>query len=196
MRKSHSTAVVIIIWLFIFVLAHPVSAHGDEPRLEISLERVSPGGVVDVRGVDFEPEEVISLSLVGEASEFALGDVVADPEGIFLQIVALPDDLASGAYHFSAVTDDHEITSPTLTVFGDGLAGEAEPVRDEDDPLLAPMPTYAPGVVPGGVSQPAASPENEDAPVSNAAPVLPIFVIGFLLLGTLALLRLWSARRL
>ena len=30
----------------------PVLSHGDEPRVEISSERITPGGVIEVRGVD------------------------------------------------------------------------------------------------------------------------------------------------
>lgn len=41
--------------------------------------------------------------------------------------------------------------------------------RDEDDPLLASMPTFAPGVVPGGVSQAVAQPESEENPPEKPA---------------------------
>lgn len=44
----------------------PVLAHGDEPRIEISVGRINPGGVIEVRGVDFEYEETATLALVGE----------------------------------------------------------------------------------------------------------------------------------
>src|SRR5215510_9435438 len=84
--------------LFVLCQAHPVSAHGGEPRLEISVERMNPGGVIDLRGVDFEPAEVITLSLFNSQNSIPLGEVIADAEGIFLLNVALPVDLSEGIY--------------------------------------------------------------------------------------------------
>ncbi|HLA08493.1 MAG TPA: hypothetical protein VJ022_13685 [Anaerolineales bacterium] len=95
-----------------------VFAHGDEPRLEISPDRMNPGGVIDVRGVDFGAEELITLSLIRQDVEISLGETTADVEGVFIQIVTLPVDMAEGTYNFLAVTDDHKILSPNLTVQG------------------------------------------------------------------------------
>ena len=171
-------------FILIFVLSFSQSAlaHGEEPRLEISLDRVNPGSVMEVRGVDFEPEEQIVLTLIGEGFEFPLGEIVANEEGIFLQVITLPADLREGEYRFRAITDDHEIASPTLVVFGTAVVEGGEPLRDEDDPLLAPMPTFAPGVVPGGLSQPAAQP----GPQANAASNLNFILVGVLVLLVVA----------
>ena len=76
-----------ILSIFVLSLARPAFAHGDEPRLEISSDRLNPGGVIDVRGVDFEFEEVVTLALIGAEVEIPFGEVRADTEGIFLQIV-------------------------------------------------------------------------------------------------------------
>jgi hypothetical protein len=130
------------LFIFVFLRVHPALAHGSEPRLEINVERINPGGVVDVRGVDFEPEELATLALTGPSSEISLGEVTADTEGIFLQIIALPSDLPEGIYMFRAVTDDHEISSPELMVAGAPILNEeGEGQREEEDLLLAPMPT-------------------------------------------------------
>ena len=139
-------------------------AHGDSPRLEISVERINPGGVVEVRGVDFEPEEQISFALIGTDVEIPLGEIIADTDGIFLQIVTLPSELKEGAYYFRAVTDDHQVISPTLTVFGAAiLEGEGgQGPREEEDGLLAPMPTFLPAVV-STASAPSASIESTPA---------------------------------
>ena len=144
----------------------PVLAHGDEPRLEISSDRMNPGGVIEVRGVDFEFEEVVALALIGPELEIAVGEIAADTEGVFLHIATLPVDLKEGAYYFRAITDDHEILSPVLLVQGPAIMNEeggGQGQRDEDDGLLAPMPTFAPGVSP---TQPAQS-ASPTAPVSN-----------------------------
>jgi len=66
------------ILFFALCFTRPAFAHGGEPRLEISVERMNPGGIVDLRGVDFEPEEIITLMLVNSRSTISLGEVVAD----------------------------------------------------------------------------------------------------------------------
>lgn len=145
---------LLVIVILVISGSFDVFAHGDEPRLEISVERVSPGGIVDLRGVDFERDEVVTLMLVNPQTALPLGEIVADSEGVFLLTVTLPADLAEGTYHFLAITDDHNIASPDLIVQGPAIVGEeggGQGGIDEDDPLLAPMPTFAPGVVPGGV---------------------------------------------
>lgn len=189
--RSLLFAIVLILTL---ALAEPVQAHAGEPRLEISPDRINPGGVVDVRGVDFEPEELIILALVGNGAEFPLGEIVANEEGIFLQIITLPVDLLEGDYRFRATTDDHEIMSPVLTVFGMAAAEGGEPLRDEDDPLFAPMPTFAPGVVPGGVSQPTAQAAPRGASVSNLNLVLLVALV-FLVAASLLLVKSRVARK-
>lgn len=197
MKKILFAILSITSLFFATLLTHPVFAHGDEPRLEISLERVNPGGVIDVRGVDFEPEEAITLMLVNSGTAIPLGEMTADTDGIFLQIVEVPADLAEGTYNFLAITDDHNITSPDLIVQGPPVIAEGEGgqgPRDEDDGLLAPMPTYAPGVVPGGVSQPVAQPGPQETPASNPVPTLPI-LIAVLALGALILFSLRAVRR-
>jgi hypothetical protein len=113
-----------------------------------------------------------------------------------LQIIALPTDLAAGTYNFRAVTDDHEILSPALLVQGSAIISEAggqgEP--DEDEGLLAPMPTFAPGVFPGGVSQAAAQPAPQEGPASN--PDSAAFVmLGLLVMGAFAALGLRVVRQ-
>ena len=162
----------------VFILAlsfvRPTHAHGGEPRLEISAEGMNPGGVVEIRGVDFEPEELITLALIGHEFEFPLGEIVADTDGIFLQIVTLPTDLAEGAYKFRAITDDHEITSPTLTVFGTAISeAGGEGPREEDDGLLAPMPTFAPAVV----TAPVAAVPVEATPASASNRNIPALIV-------------------
>jgi len=156
MRKiTFVSLLCIFVFLFASWFTQPVLAHGNEPRLEISPGRVNPGGVIDVRGVDFEFEEVVALALIGSEVEVPLGEITADTEGIFLQIITLPADLPEGTYHFRAVTDDHEIVSPEILVQGSSVMNEAvEGQRDEGEPLLAPMPTFAPGV---SLTQPAQS---------------------------------------
>ncbi len=147
--KTNFRYSLFIVLLIALCFVRPVLAHGDEPRLEISLEKLNPGGVIDLRGVDFEAEELISLALIGSDVEIQLNEVTVDSEGVFLQVVTLPADLPEGTYYFRAVTDDHEVLSPAILVQGSAIMNEeVEGQRAEEEPLLAPMPTFAPGIAP------------------------------------------------
>lgn len=167
-----------------FFLVQPASAHGDEPRIEISAESLNPGALLEIRGVDFEFEEEITLSLVGPQSETALGLVSADVEGVFQLGFMLPTDLIEGSYFIRAVTDDHVIESPLISIWGSPqLGGGEEGAWEEGDGLLAPMPTAAPAV-----STPAAQVVAlEAAPEQNSTPsfIWVLVVVGVLLLATL-----------
>ena len=164
-KLSFVTFVLLCILGLVSFRATAAYAHGGEPRLEISIERVRPGGVVDVRGVDFGPEEIVTLALVNTGGSIPLGEITADVEGIFLQSVTLPVDLPAGTYNFLAVTDDHRVASPNLVVDGAPILGKGgeQAVREEDDPLLAPMPTLAMGFTSTSVAQ-------SNIPSTNANP--------------------------
>jgi hypothetical protein len=150
-RASVSTAIVILLSLLV---ALPARAHSTVPRVEISSERANPGAVISVRGVSFDRDDVVNLTLIGPSTEFSFGEVTADPEGEFTYNASLPKDLGEGAYYFRAITVHHWVISPPFTVWGIAYEeGGGQGPRDEDDGLLAPMPTFAPGVVPGGVPQ-------------------------------------------
>lgn len=138
-------SVIIAVTLSLF-LVPSASAHATQPRVEISVERLNPGGVVNVRGVSFGMDDVVTLTLLGSNVETPLGEVIANGEGEFLQIIVLPTDLTEGTYYFRAVTSHHYVLSPPLTVWGTAIMeGGGQGERDEDDGLLAPMPTYPPG---------------------------------------------------
>jgi hypothetical protein len=186
--KLSKKLIGILTVLFALFFVPVVFAHGDEPRLEISLERVNPGGVIDVRGVDFEFEEVVTLELVGSETVLPIGVTVADVEGVFVQIVSLPVDLSAGMYQFRATTDDHAIMSPTFEVWGVATAGEGgEGERDEDDGLLVPMPTFAPdaSITPVAVVQASETPE---APVSTSPWMIVVIAISAVIVLFLVLL--------
>ena len=179
--------------LFIFLLVtvalalcctHPVFAHGGTPRIEISAERLNPGATLEIRGVDFESEELITLSLIGSNIDIALGEVTADAEGGFIQVITLPADLLDGEYTIRAVMDDHDLTGPPFTVFGPAITNGEEGQREEDDPLLASMPTFAPGVVPNDVlSQPTSQSSQPLSQSSNEAGSISTLLIIMILLG-------------
>jgi hypothetical protein len=154
---------VVIVFLLLLLIVSPVSAHGDDARIEVSQVRLNPGSVLDIRGVGFEPETEVTLLLTGSQVNVPLGTATADMEGTFLLTLALPADLAEGTYVVRGTTnDDHSIDSPQLTIWGTAVMGSAdgEP-REEDDGLLAPMPTLAAG---------APTPQMASVPVKETVP--------------------------
>jgi len=166
-------------------VAQPVHAHGGQPRLEINVDRINPGAVVALRGVEFGYDDLVMLALIGSEAETALGEITANAEGEFKQIVVLPSDLAEGIYYFRAITIHHWVISPPLTIWGTALStGEGgQGPRDEDDGLLAPMPTFAPGVIPDdAISQGQAQPASETTPATTGNPSILVMVV-LLVLG-------------
>ena len=171
--------------LFLVVLAlivipvQSVFAHGSEPRIEISPERLNPGSVLDIRGVDFELDEEINLTLLGSQVELPLGTAVADEEGVFLLSVTLPVDLFEGTYVVHAVTDDHALDSSPVTVWGMPINNDSsQGQRTDEDSLLAPMPAFS--RVATSEFAPAATKAVPDQPAqaaSRSVPLLPVFAI-------------------
>ena len=176
---------VIIVILFSLFIVPVASAHNTQPRLEINQERLNPGGIVDVRGVSFGMEEAVTLTLIGSSAEIPLGEMLSNAEGEFLHIAVLPVDLAEGTYYFRGVTSHHFVLSPPLTVWGTAIVeGGGQGERDEDDGLLAPMPTLAPAAA--TTLQPPLQLEPTPASISNrniatpiALAVLSIVIVAF-----------------
>lgn len=154
-RAGISIAIVIMLSLFVVPAA---SAHNTIPRVEISMERLHPGEVVDIRGVSFGMDDSVTLTLIGSGVDVSFGDVLASGEGEFTYIAVIPSDLVEGPYYFRAVTSHHYVLSPPLTVWGTAFTeGGGQGLRDEDDGLLAPMPTFPPAVVTAPVPQTSAA---------------------------------------
>ena len=169
-RTIVSAVIVILLSLFIVPTA---SAHNKVPRVEISIERLHPGEVVDVRGVSFGMDDDVTLSLIGSGVDVSLGDILANGEGDFTYIAVLPADLVEGTYYFRAVTSHHYVLSPPLTVWGTAIAeGGGQGPRDEDDGLLAPMPTFPPAVV----TAPASSLQTDPTPASVSNRNIPALI--------------------
>jgi len=158
MRKITLDAFVsVFVSLFALFYALPALAHGGEPRLEISVERINPGGVMEVRGVDFDYDEPVVLSLMRSEIQIPLVEVTADGEGVFTQIIVLPADLPTGEYNFRARSDHHMVMSPTIIVWGVAVQDQEDSaIRDQSDVQLGPLPTFAPGVTSTPLPQTAA----------------------------------------
>jgi hypothetical protein len=162
-----------------------VRAHAEDARLEISAERLNPGGTLELRGVDFEPEESVALTLSGQDVSVVLAPTVADVDGIFVYLVALPIDLAAGTYVVLAVSGDDSVSSPPFFVSGEPVPSEDDGGRREQaEPLLAPLAEF-PQATPDPGSQ--SVPQAQDS-TSRLTPVLAAAAVGFILLLALVVL--------
>jgi hypothetical protein len=184
MKKTtfkNSLAFFVIIFLLCFT--SPALAHGGEPRLEISADKLNPGSALDIRGVDFEFEEHITLDLVSPQTVIPFGTVLADTEGVFLLTITLPADTAEGTYIIRATTDDHVVESASITISGSADVEEGEQ-REPEEPLLAPMPTVVAGV---STAVPFTSPSTDGAakPTSSTLYVWIAVAIGIVVIASL-----------
>lgn len=191
MMKTITIRACFYIFVFLFALpfAQPAYAHGGEPRLEISVERINPGGVMEVRGVDFDYDEPVALALMRSEIQIPLTEITADGEGVFTQVVTLPPDLPAGEYNFQARSDHHMIMSPVITVWGAAVADEeSNYVEDQSDLALGPIPTFVPNLSSTPLPQPAAV----EPPVSRRNSTTLIYSI----LAGVAILAFWGVRML
>ena len=144
-KKIFQFLPLVSVFIFALCVAYPVFAHGGEPRLEINPERLNPGAVLEIRGVDFESEEEITLTLIGPQTEIQFGTVTSSVEGEFILNITLPASLGEGSYTIRAKTSNAEVASPVITVWGTAIVESGgDDTRQEDDGLLAPMPTFVP----------------------------------------------------
>lgn len=120
-------------------------AHEGAPRVLVSPDRVSPGGVVDIRGEDLGQDADLRLLLVGGAGEVELARTSADGEGHVVASLVVPTDLPNGTYRLRAEPQANGIAAPLdaiLIVEGAPIGAGGEPgPKDEDDLLLIALPS-------------------------------------------------------
>ncbi len=177
-QKIFRQAVLALIVISLLVGSHPAWAHDGDPRVEISSDRLSPGSVLEVRGVNIAAEESISVTLVGAAGALLLGTVTGNEHGDFTQAFALPVDLPEGIYEVLARSSSQWVVSAPLTITGPAvLVNEDEGGRREQaEPLLAPIPTSA-----------IASAVNPTPPLPTVSPPAELSS-ATIMIGTLALI--------
>jgi hypothetical protein len=157
---------------FILLLALQIPnaalAHEGPPRIELNTQQTSSGAELEIRGINIAPEQPITLSLVGNGAEFALGTAVGDVHGDFVMGVRLPAEALAGAYRVRAFGANRLMVSTPLTLLG-AAAEEEGAQREQDEPLLAPMPRAQPAspagaATAGGVPAPAATQASQFVP--------------------------------
>lgn len=181
---------------FIFVLLSALfvtssaSAHGGEPRLEISAERLSPGETLQIRGVDFEYDQEVNIALIGNQIDISLGTLIADAEGVFIQNVLLPGSLAEGIYVVRARTYDHVVISPPIKIWGAAITNQEDTgIRDQSDVQLGPLPTFPPAAAATVPVQPISAPV-EASPISSGWGANVLVLIALIVLVAVATLTL------
>lgn len=197
-----SRALVAALALLLWSAHTPAArAHGGPPRVELGAEQIAPGAALEVRGINIAPDQQVTVSLVGQDLDLPLGVVVGDPHGDFTQVFALPSSVAPGAYTVRAFGANRVVVGVALTVVGTGTAGDAEEgdQREEEEPLLAPMPQPAGGqpqraAVPAG--QPQAGPQAPAGEVPAVEPsmrlAITLVVVVLAVVGVTVVVRRWA----
>lgn len=181
-RTPLASLVIALVWLAL--LPGVVGAHGGPPRVELSAGRLAPGAALDVRGVNIAAEQDVTITLTGARYEIWLGTATGDAHGDFMQTFSLPADLPQGSYSLRAAIDSRVIAGASLVVAGAPVSADNEVgLRDDDEPLLAPLPGRQ-AITESGTA-PAAPNQS-----TIGVPILLVAAIG----GALALLIL-AARR-
>jgi methionine-rich copper-binding protein CopC len=142
------------------VVAATVHAHGGETFMTAEPAVIPPGAAVGI-SADLLTSGPVTLSLAGtDGSRRDVGVVAETSEGHFQVVVEVPTDLPVGVWTLLAETDGKVLGSTVIQVSGtpieDGGGGQGP--RDEDDPLLQPLPSgwhasrsMAPSTVPTGI---------------------------------------------
>ena len=143
-----------------------------------------------MRGVEFEYEQEVTIALIGNQVEISVGTLIADAEGVFIQIIVLPDNLAEGIYAVRARTYDHIVMSPPITIWGAPITNQEDTgVRDQSDVQFGSLPTFTASVM---VATPVPQMPVEVTPVPTWNPG---FVVLAVLLALAAVVALRLGRR-
>ena len=174
--QSLTATLIICLWA---VCAPIALAHGGPARLELGAERANPGVALEVRGINIAPEQPVALALVGAGAEFSLGAAMGDTHGDFTRTIDVPREAAAGAYTVRAFGANRVVVTAPLTILGAAASDEEEGAqRDQDEPLLAPMPRAGvePEIQPARPAAPRAEPPA--APPVIAIPLWLAVAIG------------------
>lgn len=126
------------------MMAGPVAVVGHEgpPRILVEPATVNPGGTVVVRGEDLSAEATIALAIIGANARVELETETTDGEGHFTRALVIPYDIAEGRYAIEGTSPAGDVYRVEVLVSGAPiLPREGGSGRDEDDPLLIPLPS-------------------------------------------------------
>jgi hypothetical protein len=86
------------------------AAH-EEAVLRSSQSSASAGASLELSGSDFAGSETYTLRLLGVLNEYDAGEVAADSAGTFTHRLAVPADVAPGAYQVVAIASDGDVVA-------------------------------------------------------------------------------------
>lgn len=187
MRAARAALIVSMVLLGLGV--GPAAAHGGEPEVLLDRTTGEPGDSVAIQVSGLAPGTEVELRLVSDADGGAIslgaGTVPASSD---LDVQAtIPPSVAPGAYVVEA-TGAGLVLTADLAIVAVGSPPEDEPDgRDEEDPLLAPLPS---GWSRGNTGPGAAPRDPSPAPTTGApfgAPVTAWIPVTLLLGLTLAI---------
>jgi hypothetical protein len=174
------------------VMSGPVTAHGGEPTLRVYPDRLRAGMALEVTAENVPPEAPVTLALRGGSGSWAeLGSITSDPDGHLAGAVVIPPGTPTGTYLLGATWTGGGAPAAALVVTAPSPAGEplAQGERDEDDPLLAPLPAgwqRSDGRVATVASV---------VPATSISPVVPLIVAAAIALGLGAAVLAGARRR-
>jgi hypothetical protein len=138
-----STSLVFLSTIFVA----PIRAFAETPpQIELSVSQASPGATIEVMGGRFPEDVLVKFVLQNTVSQISLGTALADDHGEFSVTVLLPLDMQLGKYEFQAIDEKDQMAKAPITIIADTSGQEMDGQREDSDGLLAPMPSFAPGV--------------------------------------------------
>lgn len=178
-----------------------MAAHDAEESLTIDPAVARPGETITVTVQGLEPGASCAFLLVSNGDAVPLGSTPANAEGDLTIPIMLPVELSAGAYRLEVRSGDVTLSAGLVIDGPPILPEEDDGERDEEDPLLAPLPSgWGRGITGAGPPAPSGGPvpESGAAAPGTASGWLPwaALAIGLALLaGSLLVARSARARR-
>jgi hypothetical protein len=123
-------------------LAPAAAAHSGHPQVEVSTDHLAAGSGLTVRGVDFDYDSTVRVSLLRGDRPIAIGAATADGRGDFLETFILPVALRAASYRVLAVSSHHSVVGASLAVTGARPASAPDDSRrGQDESLLGSVST-------------------------------------------------------
>ena len=138
------------------------AAH-DDVLLQLSAERIQPGGTVEVRG-DLGAGESFEVALIAQTdgSRRVIATIPAIEEGHFQAFVVVPANTSAGDYLVEVAVDLTAVRA-SLTIAGSPIGAEGGEGPEQEEGLVQPLPSGF------GGREPASAAPGVEATESNSA---------------------------
>lgn len=186
---------------FLLAFSAAAAAHGAEASVTIDPAMAQPGQTITVSIHGLEPGASCALHLASNGDAVPLGATDADAEGDLTITIRLPVALTAGVYRLEARSGDVTLSAGLVIDGQPILPEEDDGERDEEDPLLVPLPSgWGRGVTGAGPPAPSVGPVPgagaADPATASAWLLWVALAIGLALLaGSLLVARAARARR-